>query len=119
MALGTVYRDCAVDTKAKLTSNDIHPDYRPTQTGCISADVEYVVDEKGMVETKSAHVVRTTKDTFGEAVLSMLPRLRYEPAMRDGVPVRQIVVDHQSMALGVSTTGRAPSKAAGQIPARC
>ena len=96
---GPVYRDCAVKTKARNVTTDIHPDFRPTTAGngCYSVELEYVVDQKGFAETKTARIVRTNNQAFAESVISILPQWKFEPAKRDGVPVRQIMIDKQSM----------------------
>lgn len=91
---GPVFRDCDVDKRAKLTSTNIHPDFHApsgSSNGCYSADLEYVVNTEGEIE-------RTTEDALAQAIVSMLPQLRFEPAVRDGVPVRMIFIDHQSIA---------------------
>ncbi|MEO8621390.1 MAG: energy transducer TonB, partial [bacterium] len=115
-----VYRDCAVTTKAFLLTNDIHADFTPSRGGprCYSVELEYVVNEKGEVETATARVVKTNNQMFAEAQLSILPQWKFEPAKLNDVPVRQIVVDKktaQVMSVVVpSGSGRAAasSKAA-------
>lgn len=118
VAGGPVYRACAVKTKAVLLTKDIGPDFRPTVTGntCYSAEVEFVVDARGIPETRTARVVRTTNQAFAESVLSVLPRWRFEPAKLDGVPVRQIVVDRQSV--GAVTVVRVAGGGAPSAPPR-
>lgn len=115
-AAGPVYRDCAVKTKARLVTKDIHPDFRPTTRGndCYSADLEYVVNARGEPETATARIVRTNNQGFAESVLSILPRWKFEPAKLDGVPVRQIVANHQAMMTRVIVVpvGSTPSAAA-------
>jgi hypothetical protein len=99
-----VYRPCAVERKAQSTSTDIHPDLSamPAQTGrgsrCYSADIEFVVDPRGVPEAATARVVRTNNQDFADAWLKVLPRLRYDPAMLKGEPVRQIVTEHWAAA---------------------
>lgn len=96
---GTVYRDCAVTAKAVPLTKDIHPDFQPPQKsgGCYVAEMEYVVNERGVIETKTARVVRTNNQAFAEAVISILPQWKFEPAKLNDVPVRQIVTDKQQM----------------------
>lgn len=100
---GPVFRDCSVDTKARPTAADAHPDFRPTSPGnvCYSADVEYVVSTRGEVEQSTGRIVRASNDAYAQSVVNMLPRLKFEPAIRNGIPVRQIVADHHSMATAV------------------
>ena len=125
VAGGPVYRACAVKTKAVLLTTDIRPDFRPTVTGntCYSAEVEFVVDARGLPETRTARVVRTNNQAFAESVLSLLPRLRFEPAKLDGVPVRQIVVNRLTAGTTVAVVrvagGGAPSAPPRSARPRC
>ena len=93
-----VYRDCAVDRRAKLTSTNVHPDLSGLSTmrgtQCYSAEVKFVVGPKGNPESETVKIVRASNGEFGDAWARVVPRLRYDPAMKDGVPVRQIVVEH-------------------------
>jgi hypothetical protein len=117
-----VYRDCAVDKKARLTSANLHPDFRPTQNGntCYYVDAEYVVNDSGKVEIPTARIVRSNNQSLADAVTQMLPRVTYEPAAREGKPVRQIVVEHTQVLQVVTRSGQAPSAARGPNgPPRC
>ena len=100
---GPVYRDCAVDRTAHLLNTQIHPDYRPTNPRpmCYSADLEFVVDSTGRPEVPTVRVVRSNDQGFAESVLAMVRAWKYDPALRDGRPVRQIVTSHQVMAVVV------------------
>ena len=113
---GLVYHDCSVDRPAHLTAST-HADFRtPTNsTACYSADIEFVVDTSGRPETQTARVVRTTDQPFGQSVLASLKDWRFNPAIRDSVPVRQIVTSHQAMQVsrvimtpGASSPSRPP-----------
>lgn len=102
-ARGSVYLNCGVDRAAHLTTTNIHPDFRPTTTGtpksaCYSADLEFVVDTMGRPETQTARVVHTNDQGYAESVLATLSAWKYDPAVLDQKPVRQIVTTHQSMA---------------------
>jgi hypothetical protein len=93
-----LYRDCAVDRKArKLTT--INPDYRPSNAGnsCFAAAVEFVVTTSGTPDATTARVVRTNSQPFADAALSIIPRFKYEPAQLAGTPVAQIVVEKFEM----------------------
>jgi hypothetical protein len=96
---GPIYRDCAVDRTARLT-NTVHADYRPStpRPGCYAADIEFVVDTTGKIETGTARVVRANDTQFAESVIASLPAWKYEPANRDGKLVRQLVSSHQSIS---------------------
>jgi hypothetical protein len=90
-----------VDEKARLTTTNAHPDFQPTRSdnGCLAAEVEFVVDTTGVPEFGSPRLVRATTPAFGEAVLAMVPSLRYEPARLAGVRVRQIVSERRTAML--------------------
>jgi len=55
------------------------------------AEVRYVVDTLGFVDTLSYRVVRATHVDFAVAVRRALPRMRFRPALRSGLRVRQLV----------------------------
>ena len=55
---------------------------------------EFVVDTAGRVEAETVGIVAATDVRFADAVRRALPDARFSPAMRAGVPVRQLV--HQS-----------------------
>lgn len=94
----TLYRDCAVDERARLLTTEIHPDFHPSGGRlCYSADLEFVVDTTGLPETRTAHVTRATDPQFGDAVLATLRTWKYEPARLQGRPVRQLVVERRTI----------------------
>ncbi len=88
----TVYRDCAVDRQAELTTTNLHPDLgsSPSRLPCRSAEVEFVVSAAGTIELATVRTLRATDREFGDAVIALLPQIRYRPATLDGVAVRQI-----------------------------
>jgi hypothetical protein len=94
-----VYRDCAVDKKVNLLTTSVHPDYRPpsTRNGCYTAELEFVVDTLGHPVTETAHVVRTNEQGLGEALMTIVPQLKYQAATKNGVHVRQIVSFKQTV----------------------
>ena len=96
-ATGPVFRDCAVDGKASLLVANRRIDFQPPRavTNCYSAEVEFVVDTNGTPEMQAASIVRTTDQSFGQAVLTAVAGWRYKPAERDGHRVRQIVEDRR------------------------
>jgi len=109
-----VYMDCAVDRPARFISTDVHPNFRPASNAptCYFADLEFVVDSLGKPEVGTARVLRSNYESFGSAVLETLQAWKYEPAMRDGKTVRQIVTSHQTAAtMVVVTKGPAPPPA--------
>ena len=118
--LGPVFRDCQVQTKALFLTTDIRPDFRPTTTNpksgrCYSAELEYVVNEQGAVETKTARVVRTIDQALADAMISILPQWKFEPAKLNGVAVRQIVSDTYSIEsqVVVVPAGTRPPRSSG------
>lgn len=121
---GPVYRDCAVDEKARLTTTNVRPDFQPApgDNGCLTAEVEFVVDTAGVPEIGTQRVIRATTPPFGDAVLGMVPSLRYAPARLKGARVRQIVSEQRSATLArfVVPMGQTPTRSgAQQRPPNC
>lgn len=87
---GMVYRDCAVDVKARLLTR-ITPDYAASPGGCASASLEFVVDTLGRADPATARIVRSNNPLFAESVMRTVSQLRFDPATRDGAKVQQIV----------------------------
>jgi hypothetical protein len=89
-----LYRECAVQRRARETTTNIIPDFRPSNPGnsCYVAEIEFVVTASGTPDATTARVLRTNTPELAEAALKVIPRLRYEPAQRDGAPVAQILV---------------------------
>jgi hypothetical protein len=121
--LGPVYRDCAVTTKAFLLTKDIRPNFQPApgtvrNGSCYSADLEYVVNEKGEVEMKTAHVVKTNNQAYADAIVSILPQWKFGPAKLNDVPVRQIVTEKVSMQtmVVVAPAGSKPNVSSARPP---
>jgi hypothetical protein len=107
-AAGPVFRDCAVDKKANLTTTNIRPDpssysggSRPMNGQCFSVELEFVVGEHGAPELGTARVERSNDPRFADAWLKTLATWRYEPAVRAGKPVRQIVDERRTAATQV------------------
>ncbi|HSQ31104.1 MAG TPA: energy transducer TonB [Gemmatimonadaceae bacterium] len=103
-----------MDGKASLLVANPRIDFQPPRavTACYSAEVEFVVDTNGTPEMRTARIVRTTDQSFGQAVLTAVASWRYKPAQRDGRRVRQIVEDRrmaQSMIVAVPAGSPPPS----------
>jgi TonB family protein len=64
--------------------------FRANVTGC--AAVELVVDTAGRTEKRSARPVAATRREFARAGVDALAKARFTPAVRDGRPVRAVVV---------------------------
>lgn len=125
-AAGPVFRDCAVDKKANLTTTNVHPDpstysgaSRPLNGQCFSVELEFVVSEHGAPELGTARVVRSSDPSFADAWLKTLAIWRYEPAIRAGRPVRQIVEERRTAATGVVVVAKGsppPTPPRGRAP---
>lgn len=119
-----VFRDCSVDRPARFLSNGgLRPDFSPSpmRSGCYSADLTFVVDSTGHPEIQTARVARTNDTRFAEAELQTLGAWKYEPAIRDGRPVRQIVTAHQALVTAMVAVPRGsppPARPPGNLP-RC
>lgn len=124
-AAGPVYRDCAVDVRARNVTRS-RVDYRPSSTSlprsaCYSAELEFVVNTKGVPETNTAHVVHSNEQGFADAVLASLSGWEYEPARLGDVAVRQIVSEKAAMATMTVLVpkGASPSSQPTQRPPTC
>ena len=95
----TVYRDCAVDRRAQLTAVP-HVNYRPSagQT-CVRARIDVVVDSAGRPRVGTAQIVRGSDPIFAAAVADRLEEMRFEPAVKDGQRVAQLVRLDQAVSL--------------------
>lgn len=83
------------------------------------AEVRYVVDTLGFVDTLSYRVVQATHVDFAVAVRRALPKMRFRPAMRSGIRVRQLV--EQTFRFKITAPvvpGTPPRDTAAPIPAR-
>jgi len=102
---GPVFRDCAVDRKAKMMGTprfDFTPQVSAnSRTNCYAVEVQFVVAPDGMPEWRTARFISSNDAGLERAILAALPSWRFEPAQRDGVPVRQIVSQRLSAALVV------------------
>ena len=122
LARGPVYRECAVDTKAKLITSSAHTNFTPSPAGprCYAIDLEVVVDTLGRPEAQTAHVIRATDPAFADAVMSGVSNWRFEPAMLNHRPVRQIAPVGQKAATVVVAVpaGSGPPPASSMRPLR-
>jgi hypothetical protein len=101
-----------VDERATVTAANARPDFQPmrSENGCFTAEVEFVVDTLGVPEQGTQRLVRATTPAFGDAVLAIVPSLRYQPARLAGARVRQIVSERRTAQVGtiVVAKGSAP-----------
>lgn len=101
-ASGVVYRDCAVDRVARQVSSSQRPSFTPNTNGaqsCYVAEFEFVVNEKGRPETQTIQPIRSNDQSFSASVAETIPGQIYEPAMKGGEPVKQIVSYKQGMSV--------------------
>lgn len=122
LASGPVYTTCSVDERAKLVESSAREDFRPSivpgsrpATLCFSAEVRLVVDAAGRVEPETVRLVRSTDPVYGQAVLAGVRSWRFEPARREGTPVRQVVQEKRMAALRIAVLGQGRDSA----PPRC
>lgn len=117
--IAEVYQRCEVDTPASLPRVMPRPNYTLTRTtNCARVQLEMVVDDSGRVRLPTVKVLRTTEQGLTDAVIAILPALRYAPAQKGGRPVAQLVeygvaVGSSVRAVGASqaTAGRPPRPA--------
>jgi len=103
----TVYTPDQVDKQAELAQQPLEVSYPPAlfASGIVgSAVAEFVVDAKGEIEPGSFEIFSATHPLFGEAVMQALSRAHYNPAVKDGVAVRQLVHQPFSFARGAART---------------
>ena len=83
------------------------------------ADFTSIVDTLGVPEVQTIRDLTTTNVDFQEAVRDVIPRLRYQPALLNGAPVRQMVTYQQSAALGVVGRSWPGGRPSSLRPPRC
>jgi TonB family protein len=91
----SVYTADKVDTQARLSTPDqltvtYPPSLFASRTGG-TVIAEFVVGQGGRVEANTFGVVSSPHPLFTEAVRDAIVRAAYVPAVRNGVPVRQLV----------------------------
>jgi hypothetical protein len=118
---GPVFRACEVDKSARLQNPNVLIDFRPApplSQSCFAVLLNLVVDSSGMPETATARIARTNAPEFAEAVLASLPQWRFWPALKNGVPVRQIVSIGRAMTVSIRTPGATPTGPPHATPCR-
>jgi protein TonB len=68
-----------------------YPDELRNQGIAGFAQLRFVVDESGKVAEHSYRIVKLSEIPFGQAVLAVMPRFRFEPARIGNCPVKSIV----------------------------
>lgn len=94
-----VYRECAVSKPVK-TRKVVEPKFENSVgLTCVSATLEFVVDEQGKANQSSARVLATNSDAFSKILIASLEKWRFDPAELDKQKVAQlVVVDHSQRA---------------------
>lgn len=104
-----VYRECDVDQRVRYLDSP-RPDLSrleplvTSSAGCYQAVYTMVVDEKGAPMVGSVKMVRTNSQSYALAVTDVVERIRFEPAKKNGIPVRQFHEYTSKMAYTVSTS---------------
>lgn len=113
-----VYRDCGVDRAARPTGTMPRPEYTFARgQSCVRAQIDVVIDTLGRPLRQTARVVKSTDPSFTDALLATFDRRRFEPALRGGRPVQQVVRINEAAATrtvvvpaGVSPTSVRPPR---------
>lgn len=90
---GGTYSELEVD-EAVVSLGGAEPIYpEAMRTAGVEGQVvaQFIVDERGRVQTRSFKVLSATNDMFAAAVRAALPRMRFKPAKLNGQPVKQLV----------------------------
>jgi hypothetical protein len=102
LVAGTVYRDCDVDRPARLLNPTVPTNYLPPADviqRCLTALIYVVVDTHGTPELSTARIARTNAPEFARALLRTAQSWLFQPALKRGVPVRQVVAVGRSLIL--------------------
>ena len=81
-------------TRAVLPNDNPAPEYpRELLRRRIEGEVvvEFLVDVKGRVDTRTVRIISSPDERFSDAVRNVLPRLRFMPAEKDGVKTEEWV----------------------------
>jgi TonB family protein len=103
-----------VDSAVVFDPTSAAPEYPPhLQAKGIEgyAQVRYVVDTSGLVDTMTYRVLNTSNSDFAVAVRRALPNMHFRPAMQSGFKVRQLVEQNFRFRLAppTDTTTRKPA----------
>ena len=119
-----VYQACQVDREARQRGSGPRPEWTPSTSelrdgGCMRADFKFVVDTLGVPEVETIRDVTATNMGFQQAVRDVIPRLRYEPALLNGAPVRQMVAYQQTVGVRVVMSSSPSGRPSSSRPPRC
>ena len=111
---GTVYAECAVDTKAKqVQAPQVDLSFFDNRPGCWTATYDVVVDTAGVPIPITASLVRANDSRYADAVKHKLSSARFIPAKKDGKAVQQLVRIPSVAKAMASRAGTVPSARAG------
>ena len=119
-----VYVACQVDREAKPRGMAPRLEWTPSTSevrdgACFRAEYQFVVDTLGIPEVATIRDVGANSANFQQAVRDAIPRLRYAPAMLDGLPVRQRVSYQQSAAIRAVVSSSPSSRPSASRLPRC
>ncbi len=78
-----------------------------------------MVGTDGRPEPGTVRLLRSNDSALGLALLQSVPEWTYEPARREGAPVRQLVRERRSVALAVTVTSSRERQALPRRPPSC
>lgn len=97
-----------VTTPARLVRYEPSPEYPRAErrrAGVAAVVAMFVVGENGRPDQKTFQVISNTPSDFAEAVRSSIGNVRYDPAVKDGRRVRQVV----QLTVGFGVPGNTPA----------
>ena len=83
------------------------------------ADFTFIVDTLGIPDVETIRDVTATNVDFQQAVRDVIPRLRYEPALLNGAPVRQMIAYKQSVGVRIVISSSPSGRPSSSRPPRC
>ncbi len=113
--------EALVESLSVFTASQVDQQAEPSNRGSVSVNyppdlfaskipgsvvAEFVVDQKGVVETRTISIVTSTDFRFSEAVQQGLEKLKFNPAVKNGAVVRQIVQMPFEFAPGLRDVGQ-------------
>lgn len=101
---GPLYRDCEVDRLVRRRGAEpplaLHLNsVREPREGCYITEFTFVVDTTGQVEDGTIERRRMDMPEIGQAIEPTITDLRFEPAMKGGQRVRQLVLYRRGVAI--------------------
>lgn len=111
------YLEYQVEHTARLERGAPTPTYpRARRAAGIEGKVivTFIVDTMGVVEAGSVRAIEATDKEFRDAVLIVVPLLRFDPAFRENRPVRQVV--QQTFVFSIPACQVASNRPKGCLP---